>query len=238
MRQTRNQGWSLFVALQAGLGKYCVHLLADYITVAAAPLLLADTKSDASVDNRSNGLQAMEPLAGLPGAALRQGALALYGACSPAEVNAAAAAAAAALVISAYSARRHSIQTCQVAYQFILKIKHENHQLFWQLCAQPGLAPALLSRQMAARAFNSWWWCDTFGREGTVRDCTDPYMCSTANMCLELEGIVHVCCTELCSLLHGAGRVYCIELCVLVAGAAHTCSPCGCFRRNAASCTS
>ena len=127
------------VALQAGLGKYCVHLLADYITVAAAPPLPADTDSAASVDGRSNGLQAMEPLAGLPGAALRQGALALYGACSPAEVSAAAAA----VFISACSTPQSCMYTCQVAYQFIFKIKNESHQLSWQLRAQPGVAPSL-----------------------------------------------------------------------------------------------
>ena len=105
------------IALQAGLGKYCVHLLADYITVAAAPPLPAITNSGGSVDSTSNGLQAVEPLAGLPGAALRQGALALYGACSPAEVtnSAAAAAAAAASVRSACSAPHHAFQTFQVA---------------------------------------------------------------------------------------------------------------------------
>ena len=72
--------------LQAGLGKYCVHLLADYITLAATPPLTPPTNSAVSVGRKSNTLQCMEPLLGLPAAALRQGALALYGACSPAEV--------------------------------------------------------------------------------------------------------------------------------------------------------
>lgn len=82
------RGRCLCLALQAGLGKYCVHLLADYITVAAAPPLPPATSLGVSVDS-SDGWQLMEPLSGLPGAALRQGALALYGACSPAEVTAA-----------------------------------------------------------------------------------------------------------------------------------------------------
>ena len=94
LSQTSNRNRCLCLALQAGLGKYCVHLLADYITVAAAPLLPPATSSGVSADSH-NGWQFMEALSGLPGAALRQGALALYGACSPAEVTAAAAAAAA-----------------------------------------------------------------------------------------------------------------------------------------------
>ena len=83
----------LCLALQAGLGKYCVHLLADYITLAAAPPLTPPTASaGAFVSGKSDGnaMQSMEPLSGLPAAALRQGALALYGACSQAEVTTAA----------------------------------------------------------------------------------------------------------------------------------------------------
>lgn len=66
------------VCLQAALGKYCVYLLADYITLAAAPPLDG---------TNALGTAAREALAGAPAIALRQGALALYGACSPAEVG-------------------------------------------------------------------------------------------------------------------------------------------------------
>lgn len=70
---------------QAGLGKYCVHLLADYITAAAAPPLdmIGAAQKQASTTAAQGCLEA---LTGPPAAALRQGALALYGACSPAEV--------------------------------------------------------------------------------------------------------------------------------------------------------
>ena len=74
-----------FSQLQAALGKYCVYLLADYITLAAAPPL--DNRSVSSV---GAGDSPLEALAGAPANALRQGALALYGACSPAEVSRAA----------------------------------------------------------------------------------------------------------------------------------------------------
>ena len=118
-----------------------MHLLADYITVAAAPTVPAVTDSGASVDSRNIGLQAMEPLAGLrQAAALRQGALALYGACSPAEVTAAAAAAA------ACSTPCHAFQTRQVAYQFILEIKTEQLPACLasvgtaRFCSRPGIS--------------------------------------------------------------------------------------------------
>lgn len=71
-----------FSQFQAALGKYCVYLLADYITLAAAPPL--DNRSVSSV---GAGDTLLEALAGAPANALRQGALALYGACSPAEVS-------------------------------------------------------------------------------------------------------------------------------------------------------
>ena len=67
---------------QAALGKYCVYLLADYITVAAAPRL--DSSSAAAFFAAA---ATREALAGPAATALRQGALALYGACSPAEVS-------------------------------------------------------------------------------------------------------------------------------------------------------
>lgn len=68
--------------LQAGLGKYCVHLLADYITLAAAPAV--DSKAQ---HKGSAGFGHTEALAGAAGSALRQGAFALYATCSPAEVG-------------------------------------------------------------------------------------------------------------------------------------------------------
>lgn len=60
--------------LQDALGMYCHHILADYITLAAAP-------ASAARDGQS--------APGLPvkaAAALRRAACALYGACSPAQV--------------------------------------------------------------------------------------------------------------------------------------------------------
>lgn len=77
---------SCCVDVQTASGKYCVHLLADYITLAAAPTIIPPPAL-ASASIRSSSFQAMETLTGLPAAALRQGALALYGACSPAEVT-------------------------------------------------------------------------------------------------------------------------------------------------------
>ena len=75
----------LFAQVQAALGKYCVYMLADYITLAAA--LPLDNKSALSVGAEDIP---MEALAGASATALRQGTLALYGACSPAEVSQAA----------------------------------------------------------------------------------------------------------------------------------------------------
>ncbi len=74
--------------MQAGLGKYCVHLLADYITSAAAPPLHAVSSQSAATPMAAmQQADAMDPLTGPAATALRQGALALYGACSPAEVR-------------------------------------------------------------------------------------------------------------------------------------------------------
>lgn len=75
------------LTLQAGLGKYCVHLLTDYITQAAAPPLVPTACPAASASTKNSIFQPMEALTGLPAAALRQGALALYGACSLAEAS-------------------------------------------------------------------------------------------------------------------------------------------------------
>ncbi|KAL0022263.1 hypothetical protein WJX77_011953 [Trebouxia sp. C0004] len=73
---------------KAGLGKYCVHLLADYITSAAAPPLHATSSQSAAKPMAvMQQADAMEALAGPAATALRQGAFALYGACSPAEVQ-------------------------------------------------------------------------------------------------------------------------------------------------------
>ncbi|CAL8463562.1 g3096 [Coccomyxa elongata] len=64
------------------LGMYCHHLLADYITLAAAPAKSHSAAEDDWTDARpSSGLW---PAAA---AALRPGACALYGACSPAQVQ-------------------------------------------------------------------------------------------------------------------------------------------------------
>ena len=66
--------------LQAVLGMYCHHILADYITLVAAPLGIGGS------DMGSSGHG--QPVHLLPGAtaALKPGACALYGACSPAQV--------------------------------------------------------------------------------------------------------------------------------------------------------
>ncbi len=75
--------------MQAGLGKYCVHLLADYITSAAAPPLHAIPSQSAAtpIAALQQARDTVEALTGPAATALRQGALALYGACSPAEVR-------------------------------------------------------------------------------------------------------------------------------------------------------
>lgn len=66
--------------LQAVLGMYCHYILADYITLVAAPL------GTGGSDMGSSGHG--QPVHLLPGAtaALKPGACALYGACSPAQV--------------------------------------------------------------------------------------------------------------------------------------------------------
>jgi len=66
---------------QETLGLYCPHLLADYITLAAAP-----SSPAASADGGGGG--GGGGLAPAAAAALRQGAYELYGACSPAEARA------------------------------------------------------------------------------------------------------------------------------------------------------
>lgn len=70
-----------FLPLQAVLGMYCHHILADYITLVAAPLDIGGS------DMGSSGHG--QPVHLLPGAtaALKLGACALYGACSPAQVG-------------------------------------------------------------------------------------------------------------------------------------------------------
>lgn len=74
--------------MQAGLGKYCLHLLADYITSVAAPPLHALSIQSAAtlMAAMQQARETTEALTGPAATALRQGALALYGACSPAEV--------------------------------------------------------------------------------------------------------------------------------------------------------
>ncbi len=62
---------------------YCHHLLADYITLAAAPA----TPQGASEDNWADGRPVSGPWPGAAAAALRPGACALYGACSAAQVR-------------------------------------------------------------------------------------------------------------------------------------------------------
>ena len=63
---------------------YCHHILADYITLAAAPVGLAGQERP---DMGTTGQQHTAHL--LPGAAaaLKRGACALYGACLPAQVR-------------------------------------------------------------------------------------------------------------------------------------------------------
>ena len=63
---------------------YCHHILADYITLAAAPVGLAGQER---LDVGTIGQQHAAHL--LPGAAaaLKRGACALYGACLPAQVR-------------------------------------------------------------------------------------------------------------------------------------------------------
>ena len=77
----------LAVAAQETLGIYCHHLLADYITLAAAPAAPAaaagphGAAGDGAAEAGGSGL-------GLgAAAALREGAYELYGACSPGEVR-------------------------------------------------------------------------------------------------------------------------------------------------------
>ncbi|EIE27622.1 hypothetical protein COCSUDRAFT_39238 [Coccomyxa subellipsoidea C-169] len=65
------------------LGMYCHHLLADYITLAAAPA----TPQGASEDNWADSRPGSGPWPGAAAAALRPGACALYGACSAAQVQ-------------------------------------------------------------------------------------------------------------------------------------------------------
>lgn len=65
---------------QDALGKYCMYMLADYVTWAAAPPLDNSTASDMAAG------PVREAFTGAPAGALQQGALALFGACSPAEV--------------------------------------------------------------------------------------------------------------------------------------------------------
>jgi hypothetical protein len=67
--------------LQDVLGMHCHHILADYVTLAAAP---------SSAVAGGGGLSEGKAMAGLPpeaAAALRPAACALYGACTPAQVR-------------------------------------------------------------------------------------------------------------------------------------------------------
>lgn len=66
--------------LQDALGMYCHHILADYITLAAAPAPSAPAPSAARDGQSAPGLPVKAA------AALRRAACALYGACSPAQV--------------------------------------------------------------------------------------------------------------------------------------------------------
>jgi nitrous oxide reductase len=92
---------------EAGIGRYCPHLLASYILLAAAPpsarsrsllhlsslaAAAAAGAQGAAVDVAAAAAAEEDVLAGEPlspevAAALRQGAYALYGACSAAEVR-------------------------------------------------------------------------------------------------------------------------------------------------------
>ena len=62
-------------------------LLADYITAAAAPPLSTDPGWARIATRPVQGLKGIDAVTGPAAAALRQGALALYGACSPAEAS-------------------------------------------------------------------------------------------------------------------------------------------------------
>ena len=62
---------------------YCHFMLADYITVAAAPLGTAGSGSGPSGPREQQAAQLLPAAA----AALKPGACALYGACSPAQVR-------------------------------------------------------------------------------------------------------------------------------------------------------
>ncbi|KAL0041979.1 hypothetical protein WJX79_010815 [Trebouxia sp. C0005] len=83
------QLYTTIAADKAGLGKYCLHLLADYITSVAAPPLHALSIQSAAtlMAAMQQARETTEALTGPAATALRQGALALYGACSPAEVQ-------------------------------------------------------------------------------------------------------------------------------------------------------
>lgn len=109
--------------MQAGLGKYCVHLLADYIALAVAPPLTPPTAIGGSMGGISNGntMQCMEPLSGLPAAALRQGALALYGACSPAEVTTAVTLVAFIYVVVMHMMSYLHAGACKASYEVLVK---------------------------------------------------------------------------------------------------------------------
>lgn len=65
---------------QDTLGMYCPHLLADYITLVAAPA--SPAAGAGALDDGGGGGGGLAPAAA---AALRQGAYELYGACSPSE---------------------------------------------------------------------------------------------------------------------------------------------------------
>ncbi len=69
--------------LQEVLGMYCHFILADYITLAAAPLGAAGQSSDMSTFTEHHAVHILPAAA----AALKPGACALYGACSPAQVR-------------------------------------------------------------------------------------------------------------------------------------------------------
>ena len=75
-------------AVQETLGIYCHHLLADYITLAAAP---AAPAAAAAGSPGAAGDDAAEAggcgLGAAVAAALREGAYELYGACSPGEAR-------------------------------------------------------------------------------------------------------------------------------------------------------
>ena len=62
---------------------YCHFILADYITLAAVPLHTAGLGGD----HMSSRQQQAANLLPAPAAALKPGACALYGACSPAQVR-------------------------------------------------------------------------------------------------------------------------------------------------------